>query len=113
MHCQQDLGTKGRPRNEEQEQRCDKAAVTGITTRMSSHMQTNLWKSEGKAGRAQKSEHSLVVIFMEFSDSCHCRHSGSRDKTCKLLSSQTGEGPKKLVQVLKTEVDPTVTITPA
>lgn len=26
MHCQQGLGTKGRPRNEEQEQCCDKAA---------------------------------------------------------------------------------------
>lgn len=113
MHCQQGLGTEGRPWNEEQEQCFDKAAVTGITTRMSSHMQTNLLKSVGKAIRAQKSDHSLTIIFMGLSDSCPCRHSGSRSKTCKVLTSQIGEGPKKLVQDLKTEVDPTVIITPA
>lgn len=54
MRCQQGLGIEGRPRNEEEQQCFDKAAVTGITTRMSSHMQTNLWKSVGKACRAQK-----------------------------------------------------------
>lgn len=61
----------------------------------------------------QGTEIRALIIFMGFSESCHCRHSRSRGKTCKVLSSQTGEGPKKLAQDLKMDVDPTAIITPA
>lgn len=111
MHCQQGLGTEGRPRNEEQEQYFDKAAVTEITTRMSSDMQTDLWKNVGKACRTQKSEHSDSYLHGVLTAAT--ADSGSRGETCKVLSSQTDEGPKKLAQHLKMQVDPTVIITSA
>jgi len=57
----------------------------------------------------------LAVICKGFSESCCCRHSGSRGKACKVLASQTDEGPKTLPQDLKMEemeVDPTFITAP-
>lgn len=85
MHCQQGLGTEGRPRNEEQEQCFDKDAVTGITTRMSNHMQTSLWKSVGKACRAQKSEHSLSSWDFLRAATADTREGGARHARSCLL----------------------------
>lgn len=53
MHCQQGLGTEGRLRNEEQEQCFDKAAVTGITARMSNHIPWRLRAGQLQVGRTR------------------------------------------------------------
>lgn len=105
-------GDRGQPRNEEQERCFDKAAVTGITTRISNHMQTNLWKTVGKACRAQKSERSgnyLHGVLWELPLQTLRRQ---RQDTQDPVFSDC-EGPAKLAQDLKMEVEPTVIVTSA
>lgn len=98
MHCQQGLGTGavfgvltlggG-------------AAVTGISIRKSSHIQTNPWSflrcwGLGEAVQGTESGGSpLAVVSMGFSGSCRCRYSGSRGKSWLLrLMKDPANWPK-------------------
>lgn len=78
MHCQQGLGTEGRLRNEEQEQCFDKAAVTGITARMSNHIPWRL-----RAGQLQVGRTRALTAFLSLDLK---KKKGSGGKRDKLLS---------------------------
>lgn len=62
-------------------------AVTAISIRKSSHIQINPWsflRCWGLGEAVQGTENvgtPLAVISMGFSESCHCRYSGSRGKS--------------------------------